>query len=46
MSSSEKCTWAMSSVTKAPTFKIFNTAAATVLTNKYDVIYSEWIDGW
>jgi len=35
---SEKCTWAMSSITKAPTFKIYGATATTVLTN-YDVIY-------
>jgi hypothetical protein len=37
----------MSSVTKAPTFKIYNTAGATVfLPADYDIMYSEWVDGW
>jgi len=36
----------MSSSTKAPTFKIYNTGSATQLTNIYDVVYQEFIDGW
>ena len=36
----------MSSSTKAPTFKISNSVANNQLTNLFDVIYSEWIDGW
>jgi hypothetical protein len=43
----EKCTWNMSSVTKAPTFKIYNATGASVfLPADYDIMYSEWVDGW
>lgn len=46
--SSEKCTWVMESSTKAPTFKISNTASATTkpLTANWDVMYQEWVEGW
>lgn len=44
---SEKCTWVMSSTTKAPTFKISTpTAAANVLPATFDLIYQEWVEGW
>ena len=42
----------MSSISKAPTFKISNAAspsggpAVVTLPADYDIIYSEWIDGW
>jgi len=38
-SSSEKCSWYLESLTKAPTFSISNVTANKELTDKYDVIY-------
>ena len=46
---SEKCTWVMSSTTKAPTFKISTptvTSIAAILPATYDLIYQEWVEGW
>jgi len=38
-SSSEKCSWYLESLTKAPTFSISNVTDGKELTDKYDVIY-------
>lgn len=40
----EKCTWTMMSATKAPSFKLSSGDAA--LTDKFDIMYQEWVDGW
>jgi hypothetical protein len=40
----EKCTWTIMSATKAPSFKI--SSGATALSDKYDIMYQEWVDGW
>jgi hypothetical protein len=42
-SGKEKCTWTMMSTTKAPTFSVRNAAS---ITDKYDIMYQEWVDGW
>lgn len=44
MSTFEKCTWTMSSKTKAPTFKI--SGGTVVLGASFEVMYQEWVDGW
>lgn len=44
-SETEKCTWVLRSKTKAPSFAITNVAAKP-LTDKVDVVYQEWVDGW
>jgi len=38
-SSSEKCSWYLESLTKAPTFSISNATVTKGLTDKFDVIY-------
>lgn len=43
----EKCTWFMKSKTKAPTFAVSTgTTAAKTFSDKWDIIYQEWVDGW
>jgi hypothetical protein len=44
MTSLEKCTWTMMSLTKAPSFKI--SGGSVALTANWDVMYQEWVDGW
>jgi len=48
-SAEEKCTWVLRSKTKAPSFTITNATGGTntkFLTEKVDVVYQEWVDGW
>jgi hypothetical protein len=40
----EKCTWTIMSLTKAPSFKLSSVDIA--LTDKFDIMYQEWVDGW